>query len=158
MAFKLKFNTLGSKKVRTKFELLQKFEPKSSNLIKVRTQKFEPFFRKKFEPRSKARTFFPNTIPRYTTLNYLSLANSSVVLDAPQGCIETFRANVLYRHNQLRALHGSQPLVASSSLDTSAQNWATKLAIDNDMYHSHWPDIGIRIEFILLYLKLNGAN
>ena len=77
-----------------------------------------------------------------TTIDYMLSTDPNVVLALPDGCLDAFRQSVMSRHNELRALHGSQPVKQNASIDASAQNFAIKLAIENSMYHSKTPDLG----------------
>jgi hypothetical protein len=49
----------------------------------------------------------------------------------PTGCLEEFRAETQTAHNQHRALCGVPPLIESSTIDVSAQAWATKITTTN---------------------------
>ena len=47
-----------------------------------------------------------------------------------------FVAKCVEKHNELRAIHGAQPLRISSSLNDSAQRWADHLIAINSFQHS----------------------
>ncbi|RUS71315.1 hypothetical protein EGW08_020923 [Elysia chlorotica] len=47
-----------------------------------------------------------------------------------------FRQQGLQKHNELRARHGCPPLTLSDDLNAYAQNWAERLAREDNMYHS----------------------
>ncbi|GFO49551.1 Golgi-associated plant pathogenesis-related protein 1 [Plakobranchus ocellatus] len=50
--------------------------------------------------------------------------------------LDEYRQNSLEKHNELRALHGSPPLVLSDELNSYAQAWAEHLAANNIFGHS----------------------